>query len=285
MRLLALVEYDGTDFAGFQLQARRGATQPRTVQRELEAALSLCTRESIRVIASGRTDTGVHATGQAVHFDTEAQIAAAPDRLARAVNANLPGDVKVRALRTVGPAFHARYSAVRRRYNYRVVSSQTTSPLRRRYFHQVRAPLSAERMDAGAKHLVGKHDFVAFAAEEKRGPSTVRRVFHADVRVAQTWQTWAGEPSVWHTFHDSAQLIEIEVEASGFLRHMMRRIAGTLIRVGDGRLAPEEVASVLASRDKSLAGPTAPARGLCLEAVIYPEEELSHPQGCSKEAE
>jgi len=278
VRLLALVEYDGTDFAGFQLQARRGAAQPRTVQRELESALSLCTGESIRVFASGRTDTGVHATGQAVHFDTEAPIASAPDRLARGVNANLPEDVKIRALRTVAPTFHARYSAVRRRYRYRVVSSRAASPLRRRYFHQVRAPLSAERMDAGAQHLVGKHDFVAFAAEEKRGPSTVRRVYQADVRVAQTWQTWAGEPSVWHTFHDSAQLIEIEVEASGFLRHMMRRIAGTLIRVGDGRLAPDDVASVLASRDKALAGPTAPARGLCLESVTYPAAELHYLQ-------
>ena len=278
MRLLALVEYDGTDFAGFQLQARRGSPQPRTVQRELEAALSLCTGESVTVIASGRTDTGVHAVGQAVHFDTEAPLSATPEKLARAVNANLPEDVKIRALRRVPPAFHARYSAARRRYCYRVLSSRTTSPLRRRYFHQVRAPLVAPRMDQAAKHLVGKHDFLAFAAEEKRGPSTIRRVFSADVRVAHSWETWAGEPAIWHTFQDSAQLIEIEVEASGFLRHMMRRIAGTLIRVGDGRLAPDDVASVLASRDKSLAGPTAPARGLCLESVTYPAEELHYPQ-------
>ena len=278
MRLLALVEYDGTDFAGFQLQARRGAEQPRTVQRELEAALSLCTSEAIRVIASGRTDTGVHATGQAVHFDSEAPIASTPERLARAANANLPEDVKVRALRRVKPAFHARYSATRRRYCYRVLAGRAASPLRRRFVHQVRAPLSADRMAAAAQHLVGKHDFVAFAAEEKRGPSTVRRVYGAGVRVAQTWQTWAGEPAIWHTFHDSAQLIEIEVEASGFLRHMMRRIAGTLIRVGDGRLSPDDVPAILASRDKSHAGPTAPARGLCLESVTYPEEELHDAQ-------
>ena len=230
------------------------------------------------MIASGRTDTGVHATGQAVHFDSESQLAQAPDRLARAVNANLPEDVKIRALRRVKPDFHARYSAARRRYCYRVLSSRTTSPLRRRFAHQVRASLSAERMHAAAQALVGMHDFVAFAADEKRGPSTVRRVHSAGVRVAQTWQTWVGEPPIWHTFHDSAQLIEIEVEASGFLRHMMRRIAGTLIRVGDGRLAPEDVPVILASRDKALAGPTAPARGLSLESVIYPEEALHDPQ-------
>ena len=108
MRLLALVEYDGTEYAGFQLQARRGSVQPRTVQRELEAALSLCTGEDVTVIASGRTDTGVHAAGQAVHFDSVAPLASTPDRLARAVNANLPEDVKVRAMRRVGSAFHAR---------------------------------------------------------------------------------------------------------------------------------------------------------------------------------
>jgi tRNA pseudouridine38-40 synthase len=278
VRLLALVEYDGTDFTGFQLQARRGSVQPRTVQRELEAALSLCTGESVTVIASGRTDTGVHAVGQAVHFDTDAPLAAAPDKLARAVNANLPEDVKIRALRPVSPAFHARYSAIRRRYCYRVLSSRVTSPLRRRFVHQVRSRLTAPSMDQAAKHLVGKHDFVAFAAEEKRGPSTIRRIFSADVRVAHSWETWAGEPPIWHTFQDSAQLVEIEVEASGFLRHMMRRIAGTLIRVGDGRMAPDDMASVLASRDKSLAGPTAPARGLCLESVTYPAEELHYSQ-------
>ena len=238
----------------------------------------MCTGEAIRVIASGRTDTGVHATGQAVHVDSESQIARTPDRLARAVNANLPEDVKVRALRGVKPDFHARYAATRRRYRYRVLASRTTSPLRRRFAHQVRAALSAERMHAAAQSLVGKHDFVAFAADEKRGPSTVRRVYSAGVHVAQTWETWAGEPPIWHTFHDSAQLIEIEVEASGFLRHMMRRIAGTLIRVGDGRLAPDEVPAILASRDKALAGPTAPARGLCLESVIYPADVLQHPQ-------
>ena len=270
MRLLALVEYDGTDFAGFQLQARRGAVQPRTVQHELEAALSLCTGTSVTVFAAGRTDTGVHAVGQAIHFDSDAPIAAAPDQLARAVNANLPPDVKLREVRHVPADFHARYSATRRRYCYRVFSSRVTSPLHRRYVHQVRAPLSVSRMNDAAQHLVGAHDFIAFAAEEKRGPSTVRRVFEAGVR--------ADSAPRWHTFQDSAQLVEIEVEATGFLRHMMRRIAGTLIRVGDGRLAPDAVATILASRDKSLAGPTAPAHGLCLESVTYPQESFTSSQ-------
>jgi len=270
VRLLAIVEYDGTDFAGFQLQARR-TPPPRTVQDELERALATCTGEQIRVIGSGRTDTGVHARGQVVHFDTDAGLARDPNRLASALNNHLPEDVKVRQIRPVRADFHARHSATSRRYCYRVLASRVPSPLLRRHAHHVRAALSAERMDAGARLLEGTQDFVAFAAEEGSG-STVRRVMSA--QVAQCAAPGVAQEPIWHTYGELAQLIEIEVEASGFLRHMMRRIAGTLLRVGDGRLEPEDVRSILTSRDKALAGPTAPARGLCLESVRYPDEEL-----------
>jgi tRNA pseudouridine38-40 synthase len=270
VRLLAILEYDGTDFAGFQLQARR-TPPPRTVQDELERALAICTGEEIRVIASGRTDSGVHARGQVVHFDTDARLAHDPERLVVALNSHLPVDVKVRHIRPARANFHARHSATSRRYCYRVFACRVPSPLMRRHAHHVRAALSAERMDAGARLLEGTHDFIAFAAEEGPG-STIRKVLRA--RVAQCPAPGGAQEPIWHTYGDSAQLIEIEVEASGFLRHMMRRIAGTLLRVGDGRLEPEDVGSIIASRDKSLAGPTAPARGLCLEAVRYPDEEL-----------
>lgn len=267
---MAVVEYDGTDFAGFQLQSRR-ASEPRTVQGELERVLALCAGHAVRVHGSGRTDTGVHARGQVIHFDTEAALARSPERLQKALNANLAEDVKVLHVRRAPPNFHSRHSASSRRYSYRVFSSVTPSPLLRRQAHHVRAPLSIERMDRGARTLEGTHDFIAFAAEEGRG-ATIRRVDRARVTRSSAFPASLG--AIWHTYRDSAQLIEIEVEASGFLRHMMRRIAGTLLRVGDGRLEPEDVQSILASRDKSLAGPTAPARGLCLEAVSYPDEEL-----------
>ncbi len=270
MRLLAVVEYDGTDFAGFQLQARL-IPPARTVQAELERALEICTGEMVRVIGSGRTDAGVHARGQVVHFDTESPLARSPERLQKALNGNLPEDVKVLCVRRTRPSFHARHSASSRRYSYRVFSSRTPSPLLRRLATHVRGRLSVERMDRGARALEGAHDFVAFAAEEGRGP-TIRRVLGA--RVTRSTAPEVSLGPIWHTYGDSAQLIEIEVEATGFLRHMMRRIAGTLLRVGDGRLEPEDVQSILASRDKSLAGPTAPARGLCLEAVSYADEEL-----------
>jgi len=277
VRLFAVVEYDGTDFAGFQYQERE-QVQLRTVQGELERAISACTGETPRVSGAGRTDAGVHASGQVVHFDSEAKIARDPSRLARALNAHLPEDLKVRSMAGVPADHHSRFSASRRRYCYRIYNSRQPSPLHRRFTHHARVPLDAERMNEGAQLLVGSHDFVAFAAEQGPG-STVRRVFSA--RVARTW---AGGSPIWHTYEvaacDSAalaldqddaqaQLIEIEVEANGFLRHMMRRIAGTLIRAGDGRLAPGDVATILASRVKSQAGPTAPARGLCLEAVTY----------------
>lgn len=252
MRLLAVVEYDGTDFEGFQLQARRTAL-PRTVQGEIEAAIAACTGERVRVIGSGRTDAGVHARGQSAHFDSAARLATDPERFARALNARLPEDVKVRSLRQVDETLHARYSATRRRYCYRVLSSPESSPLQRRYVHHVRAALALEPMRQGARHLEGTHDFVAFAAQEGRG-STVRHVFRTDI---------------WHTSDGNGSLFGIEVTASGFLRHMMRRVAGTLIRVGDGRLASGDVPAILASRDKALAGPTAPARGLTLEEVTY----------------
>jgi tRNA pseudouridine38-40 synthase len=273
VRLLAVVEYDGTDFAGFQLQARG-----RTVQLEMERAIEACTGEAIRVIGSGRTDTGVHARGQTAHFDTSAPIAARPEQLLKALNAHLPVDVKIRALSRVPESIHARHSALRRRYRYRVHAGRIPSPLERRYAHHVRATLSPDAMDLGARHLEGTHDFVAFAAEEGPG-STLRRVDRARVRrLRQEGDSDVPEGPIWHTYGDSAQLIEIEVEASGFLRHMMRRIAGTLLRVGDGRLRPEDVATILASRDKSLAGPTAPARGLCLESVTYSDEEVQQPE-------
>ncbi len=296
VRVLAVIEYDGTDFTGFQLQV--GRTPPfRTVQGELEAALGTCTGEAVRVIGSGRTDTGVHARGQVVHFDTQAGIASDPPQLLRALNALLPVDVKVRALRAAPATLHARYSATSRRYCYRVYASASPSPLHRRHAHHVRARLDVQRMSSGAQHLVGSHDFVAFAGQEGER-STVRAVFGIRVserhgQSGESWaSTWATSASIWHTsssagagstghrgtppvedarvvVESAAQLVEIDVEATGFLRHMMRRIAGTLIRVGDGRLAPDDVASILASREKSLAGPTVPARGLCLEEVKY----------------
>lgn len=302
-RLLAIVEYDGTDFEGFQVQhrARRAGAPaapgsatvveapaaaapgqsepPRTVQRELERALAALARAPVRVVPSGRTDSGVHAAGQAVHFDLEIALVHDLMRLQRALNAHLPGDVAIRGLRVVPPTFHARFSAISRTYCYRILNGEAPSPLARRYTYHVRTPLSIPRMAEGAAYLVGSHDFVAFAAQQGGG-STRREVLRAVVT-----EQWAKPAAIWQTDTQpgcacrplgetqpepaSARLVTIEVEANAFLRHMMRRIAGTLIRVGEGLLEPEAVAAILRAKDKALAGPTAPARGLCLERVTY----------------
>ncbi|HEV2121346.1 MAG TPA: tRNA pseudouridine synthase A, partial [Chloroflexota bacterium] len=241
MRLLAVVEYDGTDLSGFQLQAHRHA-QHRTVQAELERALAACTGEHVRVIGSGRTDAGVHARGQVIHFDTNAPVASSPRSLLRAVNAHLPDDVKLRAIAPVPAEFHARFSAASRTYCYRIWCGESPSPLARRQTHHVRHLLHADRMAEGASYFLGTHDFVAFTAQEAPG-STTRQVIRAQVA-----QTWANPARIWHTSVNGtdvspkpddaaalwrgitgsgdapgagdALLVEIEVEASGFLRHM-----------------------------------------------------------------
>ncbi|MGH2355938.1 MAG: tRNA pseudouridine synthase A, partial [Chloroflexota bacterium] len=253
---------------------------------ELERAMAPLAGEGTRIVGAGRTDAGVHAAGQAVHFDTDSRLAGDLPQLLRAWNARLPADVAVRAVRPVPPAFHARFSALSRTYCYRIVNDPVCSPLLRRYAHHVRAPLSTERMATAAQHLLGAHDFAVFAAQEGPG-STLREV----VRVAVA-ERWADSPLIWHTLsrdvalasrvphgpdaaHEAGALsgarrvIEVEVEANAFLRHMMRRIAGTLIAVGQGKLPPAAVASIIASGEKARAGQTAPARGLCLQHVRY----------------
>jgi tRNA pseudouridine38-40 synthase len=284
LRLLATVEYDGTDFAGFQLQAHATLPRPRTVQDVLERALAPIAGDGTRVVGAGRTDAGVHAAGQVVHLDTTAPLAADLPRFLRAWNARLPADVRVRAARAVPPHVHARYSAASRAYAYRIVNAEVCSPLLRRYAHHVRAPLSVPAMAEAAGYLVGEHEFAPFAGQEGPG-STRRRVDRAGVAEGRVIP-----PAIWHTLGqwvapppakppgpdapgaEATRVVVVEVEANAFLRHMMRRIVGTLVEVGLGRLPPADVAAVLESGDKARAGQTAPARGLCLQHVRYPAE-------------
>ncbi len=293
MRLLATVEYDGTDFSGFQLQAHPDRAQPRTVQAVLEAAVAPLAGPSeggtpgglaagARVVGAGRTDAGVHASGQVIHLDTVAPLAGDVPRLLRAWNARLPEDVRLRDLRAVPGTVHARYSATSRAYAYRIVNAPVCSPLLRRYAHHVRSPLSLAAMAEGGAHLTGEHDFAPFAAGE--GPGGTRREVLA-VRVSEQWVV---APLIWHTLGqwvaqpteavrgppltgpDRTRVVVVEVEANAFLRHMMRRIVATLVEVGLGRLPPAEVAVILGAGDKGRGGQTAPARGLCLQHVRYP---------------
>jgi tRNA pseudouridine38-40 synthase len=245
-RFRIALEYDGTDFAGFQLQP-----DARSVQGVVEAAIREITREERRVYPAGRTDAGVHARGQVAHFDSDTRLG--PSDLRRGLNAVLPRDVAVLALAEAAPDFDARRDARAKLYVYRILNRPEPSPLRARTHLHLRAPLDVAAMAAGAKSLLGSHDFSAFRGAPGGAPEdeiTRRSLDRLDVE--------SRGDEVW-----------LSAEGKSFLRHMVRNIAGTLIDVGQGRRAPEEVAQILESCDRARAGATAAAHGLCLERVTY----------------
>jgi len=237
------LEYDGSAYAGWQVQPNGTA-----VQQVVQEAIAAVTGElDVTLTGSGRTDAGVHAAGQVANFKTDTTIPAAD--LVHAINANLPADVAVLEARDVADDFHARYSAKSKTYRYTVLNCAVRRPLERARSYLVRRPLDAAAMRAAATHLVGEHDFAAFESKQDGTPS-VRTVTRLDVEV-------------------DGPRIAFVISANGFVYNMVRAIAGTLIEVGLGKRPPDSVAEVLASRDRSAAGPTAPPQGLCLMEVVY----------------
>jgi tRNA pseudouridine38-40 synthase len=244
MRLAIGVEYVGTRYAGWQRQPYAPS-----VQAEVERALAAIAAHPVAVTCAGRTDTGVHALGQVVHFDTESL---RPMRgWTLGANTELPPDVAVQWVAPVPDDFHARYSATARTYRYLIVNRATRAPLFRGRAWCVYAPLDAERMHAAAQALVGEHDFSAFRAAECQSRVPIRRLQRLEVRRA-------------------GEQLTVEVTANAFLHHMVRNLVGTLVEVGDGSQPVEWVAETLASRDRRLAGPTAPPDGLYFARVEYP---------------
>ncbi len=231
--------YDGTAYAGFQVQPNAP-----TVQGALERVLGEICGGPVRVIGAGRTDAGVHATGQVIDFRTASALDG--DDLERGVNALLPEDIAISATEPAAEDFHARFSATGRTYEYRIRNARTRDPLGARFEHWLAPALDVAAMRAAAAHLVGTHDFAAFAAGEA-GERTVRRA------------EWIG----------AGDVLRFEIEANAFLRGMVRGIVGTLIWAGRGRVSAGRVGEILRSGDRAEAGPSAPARGLCLVAVQY----------------
>jgi len=238
-----IVEYDGTDFFGFQRQPGR-----RTVQGTLEWALSRITGEQIRVIGAGRTDAGVHALGQVISFKTCGSIPT--EKISVAMNSLLPRDVVAKDAEEVPEDFHARFSAVSRLYRYRILNSRYPSAIEGRFVWYVPLHLDVEAMKRAAEPLIGRHDFASFAMAEARRGGTVRELTRLDIRRQD-------------------DLIEIEMEANAFLHTMARTVVGTLVEVGSGRRRPAEIGEILLKTDRRSAGRTAPARGLCLVSVEY----------------
>ncbi len=242
MRLRATVAYDGTDFHGFQRQANA-----RSVQGELEAAIGRVSDQVVTVVGAGRTDAGVHATGQVIAFEV-AWRHTLPE-LQRALNSELPEDVAISDLALCEPGFHPRFSARSRVYEYRVTETPIRKPLTRRYEWQIHHHLDALAITRAAGWLVGTHDFAAFGTAPQ-GEATVRTVMRAD---------WAGVAGSWR----------FTIQANAFLFRMVRRIVATLVRVGSGQIDPDEVKDILASGDSRRVKGAAPACGLCLVQVDY----------------
>lgn len=244
MRLALGIEYDGSSFHGWQTQ--QGV---RTVQEELEKALSSVADHPVRVQCAGRTDTGVHATGQVVHFDTEAERPMRSWILGG--NVNLPYDVNINWAQLVDESFNARFSATGRRYRYVICNRFTRSALMNRRVVWVHKPLDAEAMNTAAQHLVGTHDFSSYRALGCQARSPVREL--RSIKVS-----------------GQGELIFIDLYANAFLHHMVRNIAGVLISIGKGEQATDWSLEILHLRDRTLGGVTAPPQGLYLTEVEYP---------------
>jgi len=244
-----LLQYDGTDFHGWQIQ-----DDLRTVQGELTSALSLIDGRSVSVHGSGRPDAGVHAEGQVASVEVQREIS--PEKLRAAINANVGRDVRVLTVETVADDFHARYSALEKTYAYRIVSGPVISPFWWRYAHHDARRLDLEGMKRGAELFLGRHDWTAFSAAQADVDDRVRTVTRLEVL-----------PRVDERLRGS--LVEIRASADGFLRYMVRAIAGTLLALGRGELDLDAVGEAIETGNRPLAAVTAPAHGLTLLSVRY----------------
>jgi len=244
-KILLIMEYDGTGYHGFQWQAGLPS-----IQGEVEEALKSLTGESSRVIAASRTDAGVHARGQVVSFRTGSPLPL--HTFISGLNYYLPGDIAVKAAYRIGDSFDVRRDALSREYSYYILNSSTRSPMREAFSYLVASPLDIEAINQASRALIGEHDFASFAScDGARIRNTVRRVFRAEIE------------------RDGESVI-FNMAANSFLPHQVRNTVGALIRVGLGKMSVDEFRSIIEAKKPAMAGPTAPACGLCLNRVNYP---------------
>ncbi|MGI6189207.1 MAG: tRNA pseudouridine(38-40) synthase TruA [Clostridiales bacterium] len=239
-----LIEYDGTNYSGWQRQ-----TNALSVQQVLEEALAELTGESITIIGSGRTDSGVHAKGQVANFATTSSIP--PDKFSYAINTLIPPDIRILHSQEVSMDFHARYSAVAKRYRYSVLTRPHAPAIGRNYYYHIPDILDVDAMNDATRYIIGTHDFKAFQSGGASSKSTVRTVYEA---------YWKQEPPCRLYFN---------VKGNGFLYNMIRILVGTFIEIGRHKISSSDMKNILESGKRNNAGPTAPPHGLCLEQVYY----------------
>jgi tRNA pseudouridine38-40 synthase len=238
------IEYDGSGYHGWQRQADAA-----TIQSEIETAIQILVQKPITLIASGRTDSGVHARGQVAHFHCQTRLP--PAQLQRGLNSLLPDDIVIRECAEAPDSFHARYDARGKIYHYHILNDPVPIALGRQYVWHIERHLNTDHMVLGLKTLVGTHDFKAFESTGSTRTHTIRTIFDATIRI------------------ENGGKLVIEVLGNGFLRCMVRNIVGTLVDVGTGRFQPDRIEEILLSEDRRQAGTTAPAHGLFLMKVLY----------------
>jgi len=250
MNYKLLIQYDGTDFHGWQVQEN-----DRTIQGELERVIGMLADADVSVVGSGRTDAGVHAEGQVanVHLNRSKLT---PEKLKQAINGNLWRDIRILKVEQAPDDFHARFSAKGKTYLYRVVNAPVMSPFWRRYAAHEHKPLGVAKMNDAARLFLGEHDWTAFASAQSESESRVRTI--SDFSVASHWDERA-----------QGSMIEFRVTAGGFLRYMVRSLVGTLIEVGHGTKDFDTIQTAIVTGDRNLAGKTAAAHGLTLLRVEY----------------
>ena len=258
--------YDGTEFHGWQIQPGRA-----TIQGALADVVRKLTSETLSIHGAGRTDAGVHAQGQVAHFKTHAELT--PTEFQRAFNALLPPAIRVLGAEEVGPDFHARWQALAKTYQYRIHRGRVVPPFDWRYVLHYPFPLDVAAMAAAARLFEGEHDFTSFAAssgseDDDRERTASRVVYRSEHVVSSAISASDGEGGM---DPDGAAEIVYSVRGRSFLRYMVRKMVGTLLDVGRGKLTPADITKLFELRDRSRSGPTVPPQGLCLVSVEYPE--------------
>jgi len=255
-----VLQYDGTNYCGWQVQP-----DARTIQGVLEEVLVKIDPESSRITAAGRTDAGVHAMEQIACFSTKA--VHPPRTFQNALNAQIPKDIRIVSVEYCSPNFHPRFDAIRKSYLYIIHEGHITSPFLTRYCWSLPYSLNVMHMREAAAYLMGKHDFSSFRATGCGAQSAEREIYFISVSKERSMR--------FLQFDLEGDFMILRIEANAFLRHMVRNIMGTLVETGRGKIKPGVMAKILSSKDRAVAGPTAPPEGLFLEKVLYEGQDES----------